>query len=96
MRDALDDDGEVWIASGAVTSFPNASCRGAGNAELHRRSCSGRSSRKTTAAVVAAGGGLGEVWRAEPGRGKRPAKGSGESGWESETGCGDTAAAPEL
>jgi hypothetical protein len=58
-------DGDVWMASGAVTSFLNASRRGAGNGEPRRRSCSGRSSRKMSAAVVVAGGGPGEVWRAE-------------------------------
>ncbi len=58
MRAAPDGDGEVYMARGAVTSFPNASCREAGNGELHRRSCSGRSNRKKTAAAAAADGKL--------------------------------------
>ncbi len=56
MRAAPDGDVYVYIAGGAVTSFPNASYREAGTGGLHRRSCSDRSSRKTTAAAAAAGG----------------------------------------
>ncbi len=97
MRAAPDGDGEVYIAGGAVTSFLNASYRGAGTGELHPRNCSGRSLRWTLAAVAAVGGEPAEAWTAWPGCGKRRlAKNRDGGGWESGTGSGEMAVAPEL
>ncbi len=96
MRDAPDGDGDVYMAGGAVTSFPNASCMEADSGESHRRSCSGRSSRTTTAVAAAAGGGQGEVWAAYSGYERRPARGRGETGRESVTGSGGMEGGPAL
>jgi hypothetical protein len=88
MRGAPDGDGDVYMAGGAVTSFLNASCTEADTGEPRRRSCSGKSSRTTTAVVVEAGGTSGGAWRAELGYKPRLARHRGGTDQESATGSG--------
>jgi hypothetical protein len=65
MRGAPEGNSDDYMAGGAVTSFLNASCTEADTGEPRRRSCSGKSSRTTTAVVAEAGGAPGGTWRAE-------------------------------
>jgi hypothetical protein len=96
MRGAPDGDGDVYMAGGAVTSFPNASCTEAGTGEPRRRSCSGRSSMTTTAVVAIAGGAPGGAWKAEPGYKLRLARHRGGTDQASGTGSDGMEGGPVL
>ncbi len=96
MRDAPDGDGDVLMAGGAVTSFPNASCMEADSGKPHRRSCSGRSSRMMTAVTAAVGDGQDGAWAAYSGYMQRPARRRSETGQVSVTGSGGMEGRPAL
>jgi hypothetical protein len=96
MRGALDGNSNVYMAGGAVSSFPNASCTEADASEPCRQSRSGKSSRTTTAVVAEAGGEPGGAWRAELGYEPRLARHRGGTGQESATGSGGMEGGPVL